>query len=258
MAVIFLFATESDYRFHDFLFIFWQELLGNGPGLESEEKILFVTGKVISAVLALILPTVLLGSVVYKFFVLQKDNIIFRNKCEICRVNGQDYINVGFYISSALKFHDLSFNAFVRTYETAREDGKPGQYPMNTFPIEMPENMTFQLPYNFVPSNISIPVSVVNGAGDHENETSAIVLQKKATAYELLRAGEATTLDMEKGDFCELFIVASAEVPELQSSIKEIKCYSIPADIAVEGLARMRTRLEKQQGRFVTENWTDF
>ena len=267
------------------------ELMGRDAlSAPSEEFSIQNLAKPLLATASLILPALFLGIILYKFFVLKRENIIFRDRCDLqgasinlaqeirrlrqvrhlrvislldCPVirgslhRGHDNsINVYFYISSSLELSNLQFSAFIRTYEKQRETNPGGFYPMNTFPLRLNQDAVFPIPFNYTPSRFRIPLfkDVARIPADDHAQIE-IGDGNRMTIHTPDRDIEIVR---EKGDFCEIHIISQGDVPDIHSRFVENHRYRIPDDIAFNPLPEMKTSYNTEKNAFDVENWEDF
>lgn len=240
----------------NYIYYIYTELFGKEPRWSLPDRFLFQNIRAFLATLSLLSPSIFLGIIIYKFFVLRRDNIVFRKMIDTYEEQGERFLNIHFYISSSLRLYNLSFTAFIRTYEKSRENASGKLYPMNTFPLDLNGDAFYPLPYNYVPSRFRIKIKDNPNTG-LRSENPTIVQNADGTITVHTRERKIQ-LNPKVGDFCELYIVASGEVPDLQATFKELKCYRIPEDVSPTPLPAMITRFVRSENRFMVENWQDF
>ena len=232
-----------------YTYAIYTELFGKEPNWSLPDQFLFQNVRAFLATLSLLSPSIFLGIIIYKFFVLKRENIVFRSKCELLMERGEKSIHIHFYIASSLRIHNLQFEAFLRTYETANEEDAVLAYPMNTTAIEPQRGWLYPLPYNYVPSRFKIRLP----------SSAPITLDIQADDKVVVHNGwRAIELDLTRGDFCELYVTARGDVPDLQASFTEMKRYRIPEDLVTDGLPVLITRYSRQKDKFIVDNWEDF
>ncbi|WP_126776344.1 hypothetical protein [Aliidiomarina sanyensis] len=224
----------------------YTELFGKEPRWSLPDQFMYQNIRAFLATLSLLSPSIFLGIIIYKFFVLSRDNIVFRSKTEWSAEEGETFLDIHFYIASSLRLYNLRFDCFLRTYETAYEVEASGRYPMNTIPVPLRADSFYPLPYNYVPSRFRVPMS-----SPHIQVDSEGLVRIRTAEREIV-------LNPAQGDFCELYIIARGHVPELQARFNEVKKYRIPEDISAQPLPAMHTRFVRSQSKFFVENWQDF
>jgi len=256
IALLLVLITGDSSEGINYIYYIYIELFGKEPQWSLPDRFLYQNIRAFLATLSLLSPSIFIGIIIYKFFVLKRNNIIYREKCEMDEVNGEGFLNIHFYIASSLRLYNLNFTAFIRTYETKRENESNQIYPMNTFPLALNGNSFFPLPYNYVPSSFRIKIKE-NLNQPLALENPSIILNENGT-IDVHTAERVIQLDPSQGDFCEIYIVASGKVPDLQASFNELKCYRIPEDISFKPLPKMITRFTRLENRFEVDNWQDF
>lgn len=244
LPLSFLFDTDKDYL--EFFYAIIIELMGEDYEWELSSSRFRVVYLLIS-LLGLSFPTLLLGTIVFKIFVLHKDNLVFRDKVELGKcLNGENCLNIYFYICTSLRVINLNFRVFLITYEKDKESGLDGELPMNTHEIDIVQSY-FPLPYAEVPSVIKVPLPQKRDSININYVESSIVVGTNKNI---------SVLD-EQRNMCMLAIVGSGEVPDLQTEFREVVQYELPNDLALN-LQPLRTVYIKEKNRFKTENWEDF
>ncbi|WP_127347837.1 hypothetical protein [Pseudidiomarina mangrovi] len=232
------------YRLWNDMFI---ELMGKEQDWSHHALWFSAPVRALLATLALIIPSLFFGLVVYKFFVLQKDVVIFRSQCELNEQ--QTAVVVHFYIASALQTHNVRIEAFVRTYQAQLENADQSGYPMNTIPLQLGADSCFPLPFSRVPSRVEVPIAGQQGG-------PVIALAADSIAIEM--GSNRIELALQQRDFCQLVMVISGEVPDLQSQFREVHSYDLPAALSHAPLPAMITQFNRKRQRFMVENWRDF
>lgn len=257
LASILVLITRDYHLGLDYIYHMYTELFGKEPRWTlPDDKFLYQNIRAFLATISLLSPSLFLGMIIYKFFVLRRDNLVFRRYCDLGMDGSEQYLNIHFYISSSLKLHNVKFHAFIRTYEKALENAPTEHYPMNTFPLELRQDSFFPLPFNYVPSRFRIPLF----------NSQSLDVPCANPQLELHDDGTMTVhtyerqikLNPESGDFCQIYVVGRGEVPDLQSKFSEIGCYQIPADIRFEPLPEMKTAYDARRKHFTVKNWQDF
>lgn len=240
-------ATEPAipwYRLWNDIFI---ELMGKEQDWSQHALWFSAPVRTLLATLALIIPSLFFGLVVYKFFVLQKNVIVFRSQCELN--DDQTAIIIHFYIASALQTHNVRIEAFLRTYQAHLENADQAGYPMNTIPLALGVDSCFPLPFSRVPSRVEVPLVGQQGGPVIAISTDQVTIQHAERCLELVFA---------QRDFCQLVIVVSGDVPDLQSQFREVHSYDLPAALSAKPLPLLITQFSRKRQRFVVENWRDF
>ncbi|EGN75601.1 hypothetical protein A28LD_0646 [Idiomarina sp. A28L] len=256
LATALVLITGDSSQGINYIYFIYTELFGKEPNWSLPDRFMYQNIRAFLATLSLLSPSLFLGIIIYKFFVLKRDNIVFRSMCDVDEENGERFLNIHFYISSSLHLYNLRFTAFIRTYEKCRENASGKLYPMNTFPLMLNGDSFYPLPYNYVPSRFRIKIkeSPINGV---RSENPSIVIGDDQI-IEVHTSDRKIRLDRKAGDFCELYVVAAGEVPDLQSQFSELKCYRIPEDISASPLPEMVTRFVRDEDCFEVDNWPDF
>lgn len=232
------------YRLWNDMFI---ELMGKEQDWSHHALWFSAPVRALLATLALIIPSLFFGLVVYKFFVLQKDVIVFRAQCELNPQ--QSAIVIHFYIASALQTHNVRIEAFLRTYQAHFENAEHAGYPMNTIPIVLGADSCFPLPFSRVPSRVEVPLVGQQGGP---------LIRLNSDYITISMAEQEIELALQQRDFCQLVIVVSGEVPDLQSQFREVHSYDLPAALSRQPLPAMVTQFSRKRQRFMVENWRDF
>jgi len=201
------------------------------------------------ALLGMLLPTLLLGAVVFKVLAPPGRLLVFRPKLELVTKEGGCHLVALFYISSRVPLRLLELTAVVRTYEAAREDGRHGDYPMKTFAAPTAWSR-FHLPFAETASTTFVPVRMVAADGP-PGGADEICLTRGADGEVRVHSAGGIRLDPARGDFVHLFLIAQAKVPSLQSEHSEIHRFSLPRDIA-EDLPSIPTPFDPERYRFET------
>lgn len=256
LATALIVITRQPAEFVNYFYYLYTELFGKEPSWTLPDRFMYQNIRAFLATLSLLSPAIFLGIVVYKFFVLKRDNIVFRSCCDTFEENGDQFINVHFYISSSLRLINLQFSAFLRTYEKCRENASDKLYPMNTFEIPLNGDAFYPLPYNYVPSRFRVKIKG-NPMGMPRNEGVSVAIQEGGK-IQVNTPERKFLLDTKAGDFCELYIIARGDVPDIQSHFYEMKCYEIPEALSPDSLPAMRTRFVREKDQFIVENWQDF
>lgn len=256
LAAMLVLITGDRSEVINYIYYIYTELFGKEPNWSLPDRFLYQNIRAFLATLSLLSPSLFIGIIIYKFFVLKRDNIVFRKMCDMYEENGDRFLNIHFYISSSLLLYNLRFTAFIRTYETARENASGKVYPMNTFPLDLNGDAFYPLPYNYVPSRFRIKIKDNPTIGLRSDNPSIVMNQDGS--IDVHTAERKISLNPKAGDFCELYIVASGEVPDLNSTFNELKCYRIPEDVSPTPLPEMVTRFVRAEDRFEVENWQDF
>ncbi|WP_194755420.1 hypothetical protein [Aliidiomarina indica] len=246
LAIIIGFVIGDVQNTITYFYHIYTELFGKEPRWTLPDQFMYQNIRAFLATLSLLSPSIFLGIIIYKFFVLSRDNIVFRSKADVFEEGDDRYLNIHFYIASSLRLYNLRFSAFIRTYEKKREDNSEKLYPMNTFPLRLGQDSMYPLPYNYVPSRFRLRFK------------SPKVNFLKDGVIEVITKERTLRLDSKQGDFCELYIIARGQVPELQARFNEVKRYRLPEDISHEPLPQMCTRFIRDKNRFEVDNWQDF
>lgn len=256
LAAALVVITRQPAEAVNYFYYLYTELFGKEPTWALPDRFMYQNIRAFLATLSLLSPSIFLGIVVYKFFVLKRDNIVFRSCCDTFVEGHEQYINIHFYISSSLRLINLQFSAFLRTYEKCREDESGKLYPMNTFELNLNGDAFYPLPYNYVPSRFRIKLKDNPMAGVRSEGTSVVIGDDGR--LQIHAPDRKFTLNPKAGDFCELYIIARGEVPDIQSSFYEVKCYRIPEDLSPDPLPQMHTRFIRERNSFEVDNWQDF
>lgn len=246
LAIIIGFVVGDAKNTISYFYHIYTELFGKEPRWTLPDQFMYQNIRAFLATLSLLSPSIFLGIIIYKFFVLSRDNIVFRSKTDFFTDGDDRYLNIHFYIASSLRLYNLRFSAFIRTYEKKREDNSEKLYPMNTFPLTLGQDSQYPLPYNYVPSRFRLRF------------TSPEVNILKGGVIEVVTNERTLRLDPKQGDFCELYIIARGQVPDLQARFNEVKRYRLPEDVSLKPLPQMYTRFIRDKNRFEVDNWGDF
>lgn len=213
---------------------------------------------VLLAILAVLLPALLLGAVVYKVLAPSRNLLVFRKKLELVERAEGSHLVVYFYICSNVALRLLEFTAIARLYESSRTPGIRGNYPMKTFTVGT-EWSQFHLPFPYVSSTVFVPVRMVEET-DPPGETDMICLMRDADGALAVHSAGGRRVRPECGDFLELFMLATAKVPALQSDHTELFAFRLPDAISPVELHPMRTPFNLRRYRFETpaEDWARY
>ncbi len=256
LATALVLITGDSSQAINYIYSIYTELFGKEPNWSLPDRFMYQNIRAFLATLSLLSPSLFLGIIIYKFFVLKRDNIVFRSMCDVDEENGERFLNIHFYISSSLSLYNLQFTAFIRTYETCRENASGKIYPMNTFPLTLNGDSFFPLPYNYVPGRFRIKIKENPTIGLRTDNPSIVIGDDQV--IEVHTSERKIRIDRKRGDFCELYVVAAGEVPDLQAQFSELKCYRIPEDVSASPLPEMVTRFIRDEDRFEVDNWSDF
>lgn len=256
LALVLAVVTRQPDQIILYIYSIYTELFGKEPRWSLPDHFMYQNIRALLATLSLLSPALFMGTIIYKFFVLKKDNIVFRPQCDLSYEDDGHYLNIYFYISSSLRLYNLKFEAFLRTYESRYECGSQEYYPMNTYPLALNGDAWFPLPFNYVPSRFRVRLKQHPGPAGHTGEPD--VLLRAKGVVEVVTPDRRLQLNPAAGDFCELYLVASGEVPDLQTRFNEVHCYRLPEDVSAAALPAMQTQFNRQQERFTVSNWEDF
>ncbi|MCH8538192.1 MAG: hypothetical protein LAT66_10545 [Alkalimonas sp.] len=257
LASVLVLITRDYHLGLDYIYHMYTELFGKEPRWSlPDDQFLYKNIRAFLATISLLSPSLFLGMIIYKFFVLRRDNLVFRRYCDLSNGGTEQYLNIHFYISSSLRLHNLQFTAFIRTYEKALEQTPTDNYPMNTYPLELRQDAFYPLPFNYVPSRFRLPLFNPDTL-DTPCAQPQLELHDDGTVT-VHTFERKIKLDPAQGDFCQIYVVGRGEVPDLQSKFSEIGCYQIPADIRFEPLPDMQTAYDAEKQRFTVKNWLDF
>ncbi|RUO22586.1 hypothetical protein CWE08_05275 [Aliidiomarina iranensis] len=256
LATALVFITGDSSQGINYIYFIYTELFGKEPSWSLPDRFMYQNIRAFLATLSLLSPSLFLGIIIYKFFVLKRDNIVFRSMCDVDEENGERFLNIHFYISSSLSLYNLRFTAFIRTYEKCRENASGKIYPMNTFPLTLNGDSFYPLPYNYVPSRFRIKIKENPMSISNSDNPSIVITEDQI--IEVHTGDRKIRLDRKVGDFCELYVIAAGEVPDLQAQFSELKCYRIPEDVSPTPLPEMVTRFVRADNRFEVDNWQDF
>ncbi len=210
----------------------------------------------LASVLASLMPSILLGGIVYKMVISDKRLIVFRDNLELISQNGNDFLVVTFYIATRLPMYDFQATAFAKTYERRKEVGQAGDYPMKNVALAVEWGRLFA-PYPFTPSTFLIPVSVERPNSTANTDSQIVLSRGPEGDCELISVG-GIPIAADEGDFCQIFVIVQAPVPSASSELIEVRRYELPRDIAYRPLPALRTSFDRDRDRFTVENWQDF
>ncbi len=211
-----------------------------------------------SAFLSVVAPATFLGALVFKIFVPSRDIVIFRDKLEIVPFEGGHALLLEFYIASRLSVRNMQLRAFVRTYERGKEEGRDGDYPMKTLELDV-RHGHLPLPFSRTPSSSFLPVTLI-GASDPVPpvESRGLVIRRTENGPPAIVAVGRAEPNQSCGDFCDLFLIVTGEIPAVQAELNEFERFRLPDCIAHKPLVRARARFDVKRYKFVTENWKDY
>jgi hypothetical protein len=222
-----------------------------GDASETFNELRFIDHfKLISKLIALIIPTLLLGALVYKVIKPQTSLIVFPKKLALdCE---RSSLETCYYIATNSDIFDLKTKTFVKYYKPILDNGEPNPYPLLLVELE---ERTLPKPFSFVPTRVTIPVEINPSTSDNLEQPIRFIIQNNEIK-KLYVDGQA--IDADKGEFCQILVVVEALVPDLQTTLVECKIFYAHEDIAVQSAPIFDTTFDKANDKYIISNWEDF
>ena len=210
------------------------------------------------SVLSVLLPSLLLGTVVFKIFIPDKQIAIFREKLTIAKISPEAeddkyFLHIYYYIASKLRLTDLNVDAHVRVLfkdESLR-------FRLWTFPLDNPIGSKIPLPYSYIPTRVSIPVAVNDDINTDDHPSQMLFIKTEDNQLSIRRVKDR---EINQYDECELILVLSATIPHLDNDLIEYHRYSIPSQINFGEYLKFEVEYGdvNEKPRIVPEKWDDF
>lgn len=205
--------------------------------------------------LSVLLPTILLGAVVYKVLHPRRRLTIFRRTLNLCLK--EERLEGSFYIATTLDVFDLSLSTYLRFYKPKLEDGRPNPYPLKT--ISMLADRYIPQPFSLVPTRVVIPVFI---AKTHA-ELMAYPDSKRLAI--LVEGGQITgarideqTIFTERDEFCEILVIVAGKIPKAQTHLLEAENFGLISGVTIGATPVFDAYFERTQSRYLVRNWHDF
>ncbi|WP_439484367.1 hypothetical protein [Cyclobacterium plantarum] len=244
----------QDYVSGNLIFKMWYSfvyLYGYQPNigdLTNSHKII----SIFLSVCSIVLPTLLLGTVVFKILLPRKKRVVFRNKANLHIDNDNNhFIAIHSYLGSQLNFVNWKFVAYLRI----DIDINKSNFPLRTYAIQITEEI-LAIPYTLTPTRILIPIKVIEQGSQNPKDKEQIVFSKKGTKYGLVEVFGNDVPSENKFDY-EILIITSSQMPELSMNFTESKIYH-SSDIDFSEDFKIKTVFDAKTNQVYVPDWSDF
>ncbi|MCI5074274.1 hypothetical protein [Oricola sp.] len=212
--------------------------------------------------LSILLPSLLLGAVVYKMTRPRRRMTIFRQTINLDP--DTESLEGTFYIATRLSVYDLQINTYARYYKTHLDDGAPNPYPLKTVQLSQ---RTIPQPFSFVPTRVAVPARVARSVEDYDAlvESTALANGEAPSLLFLVENDRVSrvhvdgeSIDPRQGDTCRLSIIVSGVVPEAQFQLIETEGFDLRRDVKIEAAPEFPSEFRPDRKTYVTTNWDAF
>lgn len=204
------------------------------------------------SVASIAFPTLLLGAVVFKILLPNEKIVIFRNKLSLTNNGSQGLLHINFYIGSNLRFINLDTKIYARTFTRHLRY----EFPLRTHILETEGTALIPLPYSLVPTRVNLPI-LVNADEIDSDDIHAQMIFTNTDKLRLVKVNDMEIIG-EDGDECELIIVVTGTIPELDSDFVEFHRYLIPDDVNYPDTFEIMTEFDLKNERSTTKGWDKF
>jgi hypothetical protein len=256
IAVAWLFPIHAASSAQEFLWKWWYAFVfiyGYQPAPPDEFLGASYVLTTILSVLSVVLPTLILGAVIFKIFVPHQKLLIYRNHLALVRDNEGDYLYIYFYIASQLRFVNLDIAVYARTLLKRFTH----QFPLHTYRVDT-EYSYISLPYSLVPSRIVVPVTIKQGGrSEHTSGDRQLVFNYQDGRLQIEKVCDVDIIPQD-GDQVELDLIISADIPDLNIKFGEHHRYILP-DAARFGESRRNRRYSATSQQIIvmdTVSWS--
>lgn len=245
---VFTYSVGVDF-FKPLLLKLWYSfvfLYGYQPELSQKVEGLRYMSTILS-VSALIFPTILLGTIVFKIFMPKNNRVVFKETAVMHSKNKDPFIGVYCYLGSKLNFINWDFKAYIRIYLKNKKE----EFPLRTYPIKVIDE-NFPLPYSLLPTQIRMPF--YSEEDKIEDETIPVF---EISDQQFVLKGIGNDVFSEQIDEFELIIVTSAQIPKLDTEFVETMCYH-SSQILFDHCYKIKTTFDLKNKKGTVHNWDAF
>jgi len=210
--------------------------------------------KIFSKLFALIIPTLLLGALVYKVVKPQKSTIVFPRR--IALDTKRSTLETCYYIATRSEVFDLQTQIFARYYKPTYDNKESNPYPLTL--VKLREH-NLQKPFSFVPTRVMIPVLLTSQSPSESeklDDGKLLLVVKNNEITHLFVDGQR--IDPEQGEFCQIVVIVKALIPDLQTTLVESKTFYAFQDLVVRPAPIFKAEFDHSKDRYETINWEDF
>jgi len=206
--------------------------------------------KLASKIIALIVPTLLLGALVYKVTKPQASLIIFSNNMALdpntCT------LETCYYLATKSDVFDLKTKTVAKYYKPVLDNGDRHAYPLKL--IELDER-TLPKPFSFVPTRVTVPIDIRADPTDEANNQIGVILDGNSV-QEFYIDGES--ISAVNNEFCQIIVIVEAIIPDLQTTLVECKIFNVHCDLEVKPAPVFDTEFDPHKNKYIIKNWEAF